>query len=711
MSGLSDFTIQGSTLKTFNRKEECIRSSETQHIEIPTGITTIGPHVFEGDGFEVNDLILFDTLVIPEGVKLIQTAAFAWCSIDKLYLPSTLESVSAKAFAHTPIHELHIASGAKADWNKAFFTDEDEAFESSIDDVYADYDTVAGTILEDNARLTFLQTPFSYSESSRAAWFQVIRALNGDDELTSAISCARYYNNTNNLLQYIEPLRVVLLMGLPTPQGVKHAIECEPTQNTEIVALLNAYLYDYEKLVHGVVDGQPIYSANQLSELISEDELKSTRKACKDFIAQETKRLDQIKSETRPEKIWKTKKLKDSDGVEVCKYLAVDTKATIPAKIKGKPIISVDFYNRSDDSAKAGLGSLTDLILEEGIERIGDWAFDGCDKLESLTIPRSVYDISSTAFNNCKNLTVKAYKGSVAETAAKIQKVRYEILEEPCVFAPESEALNDFEIAGSTLLSYKHKDNQDPLPEYRNPQIPQGITRISSNAFGDPRFEFESVVIPEGVETIESKAFSNCRFNELNIPSTITHIYPKAFSFVQCKNLYIATGITANWNSVFSISDKAYNWMECLNICQHIYSGPNEVRNSALEFVAEMTFLSNPFAFSAEQRKEWSEWITARGKRDIFGDALDYAEFFVASRKGDDPSVIIPLRTVLVLNLVTASAVKSRLGKTSSSYKEIIRLLSAYLEDPSKIIAEAGYTQEQIKELCSLVGTKPPKIK
>lgn len=402
MSELVDFTIQGTTLKKFNRKEECIRSSETQHIEIPTGITTIGPHVFEGDGFEVNDLILFDTLVIPEGVKAIQSSAFAWSSIEKLYLPNTLESISSKAFAHTSIHELHIASGAQAAWDKAFFTDEDETFESSIDDVYADHDTVAGTVLEDNAKLTFLQAPFSYSGSSRIAWLQAIRALNGDDELTSAISCARYYNNTNNLLQYIESLRVVLLMGLPTPQGVKHALECEPAQNSEIIALLNAYLYDYEKLVHGVVEGQPIYSLDQLSELISDDDLNSTRKACKDFIAQEAKKLDQLKSETRPEKIWKTKKLKDSDGVEVCKYLAIDTKATIPAKIKGKTVISVNFYSRSDDSAKAGLGSLTELVLEEGIERIGDWAFDGCDKLENLTIPRSVFDISSTALTTVK---------------------------------------------------------------------------------------------------------------------------------------------------------------------------------------------------------------------------------------------------------------------------------------------------------------------
>ena len=711
MSELVDFTIQGTTLKKFNRKEECIRSSETQHIEIPTGITTIGPHVFEGDGFEVNDLILFDTLVIPEGVKAIQSSAFAWSSIEKLYLPNTLESISSKAFAHTSIHELHIASGAQAAWDKAFFTDEDETFESSIDDVYADHDTVAGTVLEDNAKLTFLQAPFSYSGSSRIAWLQAIRALNGDDELTSAISCARYYNNTNNLLQYIESLRVVLLMGLPTPQGVKHALECEPAQNSEIIALLNAYLYDYEKLVHGVVEGQPIYSLDQLSELISEDDLNSTRKACKDFIAQEAKKLDQLKSETRPEKIWKTKKLKDSDGVEVCKYLAIDTKATIPAKIKGKTVISVNFYSRSDDSAKAGLGSLTELILEEGIERIGDWAFDSCDKLENLTIPRSVFDISSTAFNDCKNLNIKAYKGSVAEVAAKIQKVRCEIIEEPIISTLDSKALNDFEIAGSTLLSYKCKDNWDPLPEYRNPKIPQGITRISSYAFENPKFEFDNVVIPEGVVTIESEAFSGCRSKGIYIPSTIIKIYSKAFSFVQCENLYIATGATANWNSVFSISDKEYNWMECLNICQHIYSGPNEVRDSALEFVAEMTFLSNPFAFSSEQRKEWSEWIAARGKGEILGDVLDYAEFFVDSRKGEDPSCTIPLCAVLVLNLSTTSAIKSRLGKTNAGYKEIIRILSSYLENPSKIIAEAGYTQEQIKELCSLVGTKPPKIK
>lgn len=261
------------------------------------------------------------------------------------------------------------------------------------------------------------------------------------------------------------------------------------------------------------------------------------------------------------------------------------------------------------------------------------------------------------------------------------------------------------------MLSYKCKDNWDPLPEYRNPKIPQGITRISSYAFTNPKFEFDNVVIPEGVVTIESEAFSGCRSKDIYIPSTIIKIYPKAFSFVQCENLYIATGATANWNSVFSISDKEYNWMECLNICQHIYSGPNEVRDSALEFVAEMTFLSNPFAFSSEQRKEWSEWIAARGKGEILGDVLDYAEFFVDSRKGEDPSCTIPLRTLLVLNLSTTSAVKSRLGKTNAGYKEIIRILSSYLEDPSKVIVETGYTQEQIKELCSLVGTKPPKIK
>lgn len=217
----------------------------------------------------------------------------------------------------------------------------------------------------------------------------------------------------------------------------------------------------------------------------------------------------------------------------------------------------------------------------------------------------------------------------------------------------------------------------------------------------------------KGVELTNEKLYppseEYVRFEQQT--STITHIYPKAFSFVQCKNLYIATGTTANWNSVFSISDKEYNWMECLNICNHIYSGSNEVRGSALEFVAEMTFFSNPLSFSPEQRKDWSEWISAQGKGKILDDVLGYAEFFVDSRKGEDSICTVPLRTVLVLNLATTSAVKSRLGRTSSNYKEIIRLLSSYLADPSKIIAEAGYTQEQLKELCSLVGTKPPKIK
>ena len=415
MSDATDFIIKGKTLSAFNKKEDYINSKEIQHVEIPSGITTIGAHVFEGYGFDKNELILFDTLVIPEGVKTIQAAAFAWCSIEKLYLPGTLEKVSAGAFAHTNIKELHIALGAEANWEKAFFGNGSEPFESEFDNVYADYETVVGTIFEETARTTFLQQPFSNPANQRKTWLEEIRMADGDKLLKEVVAFANHYNSNTKRLHFLEPLRVILLMGVPTPKAVKKELDRTTRANPEIGTTLTAYLSDYDKLVHGVVEGQPIYTAEQLEELITEDDLKAARKACDDFAAQEAKKREKMKNETRPEKLWKTRKMKYEDGIEVCAYLGCETKAVVPAQIKGNKITSVSFYNRLNGNAKKGLGTLTEIVLEEGIESIEDWAFNGCEDLESVTIPRSVKSIGVGAFDDCDKICVKVYAGSRAE--------------------------------------------------------------------------------------------------------------------------------------------------------------------------------------------------------------------------------------------------------------------------------------------------------
>jgi hypothetical protein len=56
---------------------------------------------------------------------------------------------------------------------------------------------------------------------------------------------------------------------------------------------------------------------------------------------------------------------------------------------------------------------ITDLVIPDGVTKIGDYAFGNCSRLESITIPNSVTSIGSFAFSRCNNLTSLEIPNSV----------------------------------------------------------------------------------------------------------------------------------------------------------------------------------------------------------------------------------------------------------------------------------------------------------
>ena len=124
------------------------------------------------------------------------------------------------------------------------------------------------------------------------------------------------------------------------------------------------------------------------------------------------------------------------------------------------------------DCDKAATGELIipDTIEGNPVTSIGDSAFEGCDRLKSITIPDSVTGIGEGAFFNCSSLTSITIPDSVT-------------------------SIGTYAFFGCSSL--------------RSITIPDSATSIGVRAFAVCR-NLTSITIPEGVTSIGTYAFFGC---------------------------------------------------------------------------------------------------------------------------------------------------------------------------------------------------------
>lgn len=159
------------------------------------------------------------------------------------------------------------------------------------------------------------------------------------------------------------------------------------------------------------------------------------------------------------------------------------------------------------------------------LKNIGDYAFYGCDSLESVVIQDSkLTEIGIAAFKNCKNLktinipeTVKAIGTMGFANCNSLQSTK----KNPVVIPKGNTEIMDFAFAGCKSMQYI--------------KIPASVEMIGNCAFFECDFLSE-IEIEEGqLQEIGDYAFTDCEMESIVIPTKTGKIGEYAFS--DCKRL------------------------------------------------------------------------------------------------------------------------------------------------------------------------------
>ena len=453
-SGLTSLTLPSSV--TSIGKWAFKGCSGLTSLTIPSSVTSIGIAAFEGCSG-------LTSLTLLSGVTSIGNSAFSGCSgLTSLTIPSSVTSIGESAFVDcSGLTSLTILSGVTEIGNYAFSGCSgltSLALPSSVT-------SIGDWAFEDCSGLTSLTIPSSVTSIGESAF-------KGCSGLTSIYA---------------------YLVKIPK-LGSNVFTGCDAK---------NCILY----VPKGTIDDYLVSEFGYFENIV-DDGLLTT---------QVTIKLDE--AGTLPDRIGENQK-------------NLITNLKIVGKINGTDLKFIREMAGRDFNRKKTKGKLSILDLSEAkivaggdayvgygennytsYDMLGDFAFQGCSGLTSLTIPSSVTSIGYCAFASCsglKSLTIPSSVTSIGIAAF-----------EDC--------------SGLTSLT-----------------IPSGVTSISNFAFQDCS-GLTSLTLPSSVTSIGDRAFEDCSgLTSLTIPSGVTSIGDNAFRVSGLTSLTIPSSVTSIGESAFS---------------------------------------------------------------------------------------------------------------------------------------------------------------
>lgn len=213
--------------------------------------------------------------------------------------------------------------------------------------------------------------------------------------------------------------------------------------------------------------------------------------------------------------------------------------------IKVAEIVLPEGLTKIGTSAFIGMRGLTTINIPSTVTSIEESAFSGCTGLTSLTLPSGLQYIRKNAFYDCQALTLTS--GVFPSTLTTIG--------EQAFYNCDGLTSIEFQRGLTGIGNWAFND----CGSLASITLPTTMTSLNTGVFSGCT-ALTSVTIPEGFTSIGESAFNNCwGLEDVNLPSTLTSI--GLYAFQDC---LVLTSITIPRN-VYSLRRYAFYNCPLLN--------------------------------------------------------------------------------------------------------------------------------------------------
>ncbi|MBR2043860.1 MAG: leucine-rich repeat protein [Clostridia bacterium] len=512
----------------------------TNDLVIPKGVTVIGDYAF----YNCKSI---KSVTVADGVEAVGNFAFSGCDfLEKVNLPNSLTGVSACMFENcTALKSIALPEGVKS---------------------------IGGYAFEGCVSLEKITLPSSLKTIGNYA-FDGCEALTGVYINDVAAWCGlEFANNKANPLRTAKNLYLYneLVTELNIPSGVSEikkntfnfCTSLEKVTLSDTVTRIDDFAFAY---------------CTSLKEITLSDSLKTIG----DYAFCDCAAITKINIPSSLEKV-------ESNAFCGCYGL----KGVYITNIAAWCNIEFDSFNDITTNpvatgAKLYLNNelITDLVIPEGVTKIGRIAFDGCTDIKSVDIPDTVEKIGENAFRNTAWLEGQpnglVYAGKVAYTCKG---------DEPEAVVLKNDTTGIADRAFSGWYNIKNIDIPDSVKyigkfafssqsKLEHIDIGDSVTEIDEYAFAWCD-SLASVNMGSSLKQVGSHAFYGCgNIKKLVIPNTLESVGRGAFNGVNAlEKVYYRGSLLNSYNIVIasennSLKNAAWVYDACIFAEEHTYSG------------------------------------------------------------------------------------------------------------------------------------------